>query len=60
MTRAEFDDMEIGDTVQSAHSGLGYVIIAGDKVKGFTAVRMMNITNPDEWTRVQKPRREKE
>lgn len=60
MIKNEFDKLEIGDTVQSAHSGLGYVIIAGDKTKGFTAVRIMTITNSDEWTRVQKPRKDKE
>jgi hypothetical protein len=60
MTKEEFDELEIGDTVQSAHSGLGYVIITGDKVKGFTVVRTMTITNPNEWARVHKPRKDKE
>ncbi|MEK7159662.1 MAG: hypothetical protein AAB766_04155 [Patescibacteria group bacterium] len=60
MTKQEFIELEIGDTVQSAHSGLGYVIVAGDKVDGFLAVRTMMITNPAEWTCVHGPRREKE
>ena len=53
MTKEEFDKLKIGDTVQSAYSGLGYTIISGDRTKGFIAVRTMIITNPNEWTCVQ-------
>ena len=48
MTKGEFKDLREGDIVQGKASGEGYIVTGnyGDRV---TAVRTVDITQPDEW-----------
>jgi hypothetical protein len=51
MTSEEFSALTPGQIVKSAFNGLAYIVTGnyGDRV---TAVRTVDLTNPDEWTLV--------
>lgn len=53
MTGDEFKKLAVGDIVKSDFSDIDYVVIAnyGDRM---TAVRVADITNPDEWSLVRR------
>lgn len=48
MTKEEMRELKPGDIVQSLSDGSGYVVTAnyGDRI---TAVKTVDITNPNEW-----------
>ena len=52
LTKDEFEDLRIGDIVRNKASGEGYIITAnyGNRI---TAVRTVDIINPDEWLLVK-------
>lgn len=55
MTRHEFKHLREGDIVQGQASGQAYIVTGnyGDRV---TAVRTVDITQPDEWLLIQPSR----
>ena len=57
MNKEQFENLQEGDIIQSKLYGAGYIITANHGGGRFTAVRTMDITNPDEWNLVQKPER---
>ena len=48
MTRQEMFDLQPGDLVVSRFSGISY-IVSGNYGGRATAVRTVDLTNPDEW-----------
>ena len=53
MTREEFDTLRTGDIVRGRATAQGYVV-TGHYGHHVTAVRTINITNPDEWELILK------
>jgi hypothetical protein len=57
MSREEFARLCLGDIVRGKVSGEAYVV-TGNYGERVTAVRTADLTNPDEWEVITRPRKE--